>query len=294
MSDPSAAAPPPVGLQASMIVIGDEILGGYVTDTNSPFLADRLNHHGVPFTRMHVVPDGHGDIDEAVQAELARSRPRLIVTSGGIGSTPDDITFEAVAASLGRDIVEDSSIAERLHGIADWTREQGLDAGEDFTWHLLRMARVPAGSRLLQHGGSWVPAVAVDVDGGCAVDRGATVVVLPGVPSEFQRLVTDVLEPEFLAGRNDIPRVIEVEHGLPESALNLTFTVMLEQYPSVKLGSYPGRPMLVRLTGRPEDVEGAAALVRTAIADIEASPGGANLAAAWSARKARARAEEDA
>lgn len=294
MSDPSAAtSPSPVGLEASMVVIGDEILGGYVTDTNSPFLAQRLQHHGVPLTRIHVVPDDMGDIDEAVQAELSRSRPRLIVTSGGIGSTPDDITFEAVAASLGRGLVEDPDIAQRLHGIAAWTREQGLDAGEEFTWHLLRMARVPEGSQLLRHGDSWVPAVAVDLDGGCAAN-GATVVVLPGVPSEFRRLVSDVLEPGFLAGRNDVPTVVEVEHALPESSLNLAFTAMLERYPRVKLGSYPGRPMLVRLTGRSDEVAGAEALVRAAIEQIQSSPGGANLAATWAARRSRSRAEEDA
>lgn len=289
MSDPSvAAAPPPVGLEASMIVIGDEILGGYVTDANSPYLAGRLQHHGVPLTRIHVVPDDAADIDEALRAELARSRPRVIVTSGGIGSTPDDITFEAVAASLGRGLVEDPDIAARLHEIAAWTREQGMDAGEEFTWHLLRMARVPEGSRLLRHGDSWVPAVAVDVD------DGATVVILPGVPSEFRRLVSGVLEPTFLTGRNDVPTVVEVEHGLPESALNLTFTAMLERYPLVKLGSYPGRPMLVRLTGRSADVADAEAMVRSAIDALESSPAGANLAASWAARRARSRPEEDA
>lgn len=276
-----------------MVVIGDEILGGYVTDTNSPFLAQRLNRHGVPFTRIHVVPDDAGAIDEALTIELARSRPRLIVTSGGIGSTPDDITFEAVAASLGRELVEDPEIAERLDEIATWTREQGLDAGEAFTWHLLRMARVPADSRRLTHGESWVPAVAIDVDGGCVAD-GATVVVLPGVPSEFQRLVEGVVEPEFLAGRNDVPTVIELEHQLPESALNLTFTAMLDRFPTVKLGSYPGRPMLVRLTGQGDDVHAAASFVREAITAIETSPGGANLAAAWAARRSGSRTEEDA
>lgn len=302
MSDPSvAAAPAPVGLEASMVVIGDEILGGYVTDANSPYLAERLQHHGVPLTRIHVVPDDAGDIDEALQAELARSRPRVIVTSGGIGSTPDDITFEAVAASLGRGLVEDPDIAARLQEIAAWTREQGMDAGEEFTWHLMRMARVPQGSRLLRHGDSWVPAVAVDVDGGPSdgLDGGpapdaATVVILPGVPSEFRRLVSGVLEPTFLAGRNDVPTVVEVEHSLPESALNLTFSAMLERYPQVKLGSYPGRPMLVRLTGRSTEVAGAEAMVRRAIDALESSPGGANLAAAWAARRARSRPEEDA
>ena len=266
-----------------MVVIGDEILSGYVTDTNSGWLADRLRVHGVPLTRIHVVPDGFEDIDEALQAELARARPRLIVTSGGIGSTPDDITFEAVAASLDREVVEDPAISARLDRVVDWTREQGLPVGERFEWHLKRMARIPADSRLLQHGDSWVPAVSIDVDGGC--DRhGATVLILPGVPSEFRRLVGEVVEPTFLEGRNVIPTVVEIEHGLPESALNLCFAELGERYPGVRLGSYPGSPMVVRLTGAEDEVAGAEALVRGTIDDVVATPGGARLAAAWSRR----------
>ncbi len=275
-----------------MVVIGDEILGGYVADANSGFFAERLREHGVPLTRVHVVPDGFPDIDEALQAELARSRPRLIVTSGGIGSTPDDITFEAVATSLGREIVEDERIAERLDGIVTWTREQGLDVDERFEWHLKRMARIPAGSTLLQRPGSWVPAVAIDLDGGCKAD-GATVVILPGVPSEFRQLVGQVLEPRFLADVNQAPTVIELHHHFPESVLNLTFVELQRRFPDVKLGSYPGAPMVVRLTGGVEDVMGAAQLVRDAIEELERSAAGRRLAAAWRGRSGAARKASD-
>jgi molybdenum cofactor synthesis domain-containing protein len=280
-------------LEASMIVIGDEILGGYVTDSNSSWLADRLRAHGVPLTRVHVVPDEFDAIDEAVQAELARTRPRLIVTSGGIGSTPDDITFEAVAATLGRDLVEDARIAERLDGVVTWTREQGLVVDGRFEWHLKRMARIPEGGRLLQSPDSWVPAVATDVDGGCDAD-GATVLILPGVPSEFRRLVGEVVEPAFLAGRNAVPTVVEIEHGFPESVLNLAFEELTERFPGVKLGSYPGAPMIVRLTGDADEVSGAATVVRRAIEDLEASPAGARLTHAWSRRSGGPDREEDA
>jgi nicotinamide-nucleotide amidase len=280
---PGAPSSDRAGLEASMVVIGDEILGGYVTDTNSAWLADRLCAHGVPFSRVQVVPDAFDAIDEALQTELGRSRPRLIVTSGGIGSTPDDITFEAVARSLDLEVVEDPTISHRLDRVVDWSRRQGLDAGDRFVWHLKRMARIPAGGRLLQHGDSWVPAVAVDVDGGCQAD-GATVVILPGVPSEFRRLVGEVVEPTFLEGRNPIPTVVEIEHRFPESALNLCFEELGERFPQVKLGSYPGAPMLVRLTGERDEVAGAASLVRATLERIQSSPAGTRLAAAWSRR----------
>ena len=287
-----ASPPATAGLEASMVVIGDEILGGYVTDSNSSWLADRLCEHGVPFTRVHVVPDEFAAIDEALRAELARSRPRLIVTSGGIGSTPDDITFEAVAASLEREVVEEPTISARLDGVVAWTRRLGLTVDDRFEWHLKRMARIPEGGRLLQRPDSWVPAVAIDVDGGCEED-GATVLILPGVPSEFRRLVGEVVVPTFLADRNAIPTVVEIEHGFPESVLNLCFAELGERYPRVKLGSYPGSPMLVRLTGEPDEVAGAEALVRGYIEELEASPAGARLAAAWSRGSSASNDEED-
>ncbi len=266
-----------------MVVIGDEILGGYVTDANSPWFAERLRAHGVPLTRVHVIPDEAHAIDEAVQTELARSRPRAIVTSGGIGSTPDDITYEAVAASLGRPLVEDPVISDRIGQALDWTREQGIDVDAAFAWHFMRMARVPDGSRLLLRARGWAPGIAVDVDGGCD-EGGATVIVLPGVPSEFRSIVSEVVEPELFAGRNDLPAVVEIEHGFPESALNLTFADVLAAHPRVRLGSYPGAPMLVRLSGPPGEVEAAAARIREAIASLEATPEGARLAAAWARR----------
>jgi molybdenum cofactor synthesis domain-containing protein len=273
-------------LEASMIVVGDEILGGYVTDANSPWLAERLRRHGVPFSRVQVVPDTAEAIDEALQAELARPRPRLIVTSGGIGSTPDDLTYEAVAASLGRDLVEDPVIGERIAGALDWSRDQGLEVSDAFAWHLGRMARIPAGSHLLLREGGWAAGVAVDVDGGTDAG-GATIVILPGVPSEFRALMEHAVEPAVLEGRNVVPSVAEIEHALPESALNLTFVELMERWPAVKLGSYPGRPMLVRLSGEPDEVTEATGFVQQAVDDLSESPAGQRITTAWQRRGPR-------
>ncbi|MEX0705441.1 MAG: molybdopterin-binding protein [Nitriliruptoraceae bacterium] len=266
-----------------MVVIGDELLGGFVEDSNSPWLAARLRDHGVPLTRVHVVPDEMDAIDEALTAELARSRPRVVVTSGGLGSTPDDITYEAVAASLGRELVVDPVLAAHMDTIVERTREHGLDVDEVFVDLLMRMARVPAGSRVLTDGDSWVPAVAVDVDGG-SDEQGVTIVVLPGVPSAFRRLVERVVEPAMLADRNPVPTVVELTHSFPESVLNATFAELLERFPQVRLGSYPGTPMLVRLSGPDEPVEEARRFVASAIDALTASPAGRRLADAWTRR----------
>jgi molybdenum cofactor synthesis domain-containing protein len=268
-------------LAASMLVIGDEILGGFVTDTNSPWLADRLRPLGVPLERIHVVPDDAADIAEALRAELARPRPRVIVTSGGIGSTPDDITYEAIAAALDRELVLDATLAAAMRGIVERTRERGFAVSDAFVDHVMRMARIPAGSRLMAREGGWTPAVCVDVDGGsdAADGRGATVVILPGVPAEFRALLGDAVEPALLAGRNEVPHVVELTHRFPESLLNEAFVALQERHPDVRLGSYPGRPMIVRLKGPHVEVEAAAALVRTALTALEASGAGPDTTA---------------
>lgn len=272
-------------LVASMIVIGDELLGGYVTDANSPWLAELLRSYGVPFERIHVVGDDADAIDEALTLELARSRPRLIVTSGGIGSTPDDITYVSVAKSLGRDVVRNPQMASRVAQALEWSREKGLEVDAAFARHMYRMAEIPAGARTEFREDGWLPAVLIDIDGGC-LDGGATVAVLPGVPREFRAIMTDTIGPHILTDVNPLPHVIEIEHRLPESALNGVFTRLLQQYPDVKLGSYPGYPMMVRLTGFGDDVAQAAALVQAELDAIMSSDAGAKLEAAWQRRHA--------
>ena len=269
-------------LRASIVIIGDELLGGFVRDRNTHFLAQRLRANGVPLDRVHVVPDEFDDIDDALRQELARSRPRLVLTTGGIGSTPDDITFEAVARSLGRDVVEEPVIVERLEGALAWTRAQGLEVDDAAEHQFFRMARVPEGARLVR--GGWAPAVQVDVDGGIDEPGGATVVILPGVPSQTRDLVTNGVEPDLLADRNPAWTVEEVHHHFPESVLNPVFLRLGEEHPDVKLGSYPGSPMVVRLQGAPDDVAAAATFVRSEVEALVATDAGARVAAAWSAR----------
>lgn len=270
-------------LEASMLVIGDEILGGFVTDTNSGWFADRLREHAIALSCIQTVPDDLAAIDQALTTELARPRPRLIVTSGGLGSTPDDITYEAVAASLGLGLVEDPTIAERIQGALEWTRDQGLAVDDAFEWHMMRMARVPEGATLLFEG-NWAPGVRIDVDDGVDADGGASIVILPGVPSQFRQIVSRGVEPALMAGRNQPETILELTHGFPESALNLCFAAVMERYPDVKLGSYPGQPMMIRLRGRGDAVASAMAEVREYVRDLEADPGGAAIARAWADR----------
>ena len=271
-------------LRVSMIVIGDEILGGFVQDTNSSFVARRLQTLGVPFERVVTVSDELGDIVEALHGELARSRPRVLLTSGGIGSTPDDRTIEAVAATLGVGLRVERSVDARITEAIAWAAERGVRHGETHDRAMRKMALVPEPAYLLPGAQGVAPGLAVDVDGGSDAATGATVVVLPGIPSELQRIVADGIEPALLQGRGVPQHVVELRHGYAESTLNPALDQLVAEFPDVHLGSYPGHTCLIRLKGGHDRVEAAAAVVRKELERLDALAGSEALRQRWQSR----------
>lgn len=269
-------------------MIGDEILGGFVTDTNSGWMSGRLQATGIPLDRIVTVPDEAEAIGEALATELARSRPRVVLTSGGIGSTPDDVTIEAVAGSLGLGVEVHPTIDAHISAMVQRTAAAGVAISPDHARSMRKMAQVPAGAYLLpgapDPSADLATAVAVDVDGGCAVEGGATIVILPGVPSLLRHLTIHHVEPALLEGRGRPDHVTERTHGYPESALSPMLTLLTSRFPDVHVGSYPGRECLVRLKGAKERVLEADALLAAHLAELAADPASAQLRALWRSR----------
>ena len=268
-------------LRVSIIVIGDEILGGFVPDTNSGWLAARLQSLGVPLDRVVAVPDDIAAIGEALQTELARARPRVVLTSGGIGSTPDDVTFAAVAASLGRGLVTHPDLDASISNAVERSRAAGAALGQDHVRSMRKMARVPERAYLLGPAHSLAAGVAVDLDGGSAADGGATIVTLPGIPRELRRIMIDEVEPALFAGRGRPAHVTERTHAYPESALNPILDRLTADFPDVHVGSYPGRECVVRLKGPKDRVEAADALVAAYLDTLAHDPQSRRLQALW-------------
>lgn len=269
-------------LRASIVVIGDEILAGYVRDTNSGWLAERLRHHGVPLDRIVTVPDEADAIIAHLRAELDRSRPRLVLTSGGIGSTPDDLTMDAVAGLLGVGLVTHPELDARITAALRERAAAGTETPADQEEAIRSMALVPDGARLLSDSAGMAPGVAVDVDGGLDAD-GAAITVLPGIPGELRRITQESVEPALMAGRGEIPDIEELTHPYPESVLSPLLRRLTRRFPDVRIGSYPGPECLVRLTGDTEQVAAAAEALRAELARIAAEPGSDQLAERWRA-----------
>jgi nicotinamide-nucleotide amidase len=208
-----------VSARAGIVVTGTEVLTGRVVDRNGPWLADRLRELGVDLAYTVVVADRRADI-EAALAFLAARGMDLIVTSGGLGPTADDLTAEVVGAFQGRPMVLDEALEGRIAEILRrlMARWPDLDPGAVRAANR-KQAVVPEGAAVLEPVGTAPGLVVPPADGG----EGPTVVVLPGPPRELQvmwdaAVADDALRAALVAAteyRQDTLRLF----GIPESEI---------------------------------------------------------------------------
>ena len=148
---------------AGIVVIGNEILSGKVTDTNSSFLTRELRAMGVDVRRISVIPDDLDDIARTVRR--FHETFDLVFTSGGVGPTHDDITIEGIARAFERRVVREPELERKLR---DFYKEKVNDAR-------LKMSEVPEGAELIYGGTLAFPTLKVE-----------NVYILPGIPEILQ------------------------------------------------------------------------------------------------------------
>jgi len=203
-----------VSARAGIVVTGTEVLTGRVQDRNGPWLADRLLELGVELAHITICGDRSQDI-EAQLRFLASEGVDLILTSGGLGPTADDITVATVARFCGREVVLDVELEQTISDILK-SMVAGR-AGVDFDAVLAanrKQAMVPVGAEIL---------TPVGTAPGVVVPGTPTVVVLPGPPRELQPMwaaaVQTAAVQQAIAGRTVYRQETVRMFGLPESGL---------------------------------------------------------------------------
>jgi nicotinamide-nucleotide amidase len=207
--------------RAGIVVTGTEVLSGVVPDRNGPWLSERLRERGVQLAHIVVVGDRPGDLRAALDF-LAREDLDVVITSGGLGPTADDLTAEVVAGFAGRELRLDAALEERIWTVISGLRARWGAVDEDALRAANRkQALVPEGATVLEPVGTAPGLVVPPSDGG-----GPTVVVLPGPPRELRSMWPSALETETLraalsgAGRYE-QRIVRM-FGLPESEIART------------------------------------------------------------------------
>lgn len=217
----------PVSVRAGIVVTGTEVLTGRVRDRNGPWLADRLLELGVDLRHITLCGDRPADI-EAQLRFLADQGVDLVITTGGLGPTADDVTVEIVARFCERDLILDDALEVRIGEIITGLMKRmsgGYRADFNVDLDALRAANrkqalVPAGAVILDPVGT-AP--------GVVIPGTPTVVVLPGPPRELQPMweaavLTDVVQ-STIADRTQFRQQTVRMFGLPESALADTLRV---------------------------------------------------------------------
>ncbi len=200
--------------RAGIVVTGTEVLTGRVTDLNGPWLADRLLELGIELAHITICGDRPADIASALKFH-ADEGVDLILTSGGLGPTADDMTVAVVAEFCGRELVLDADLEARIAAILKRMMRRFPDADFDAVMAANRkQAMIPLGAEVLDPVGT-AP--------GVVVEGTPTVVVLPGPPRELQPMWSTALDTEgvrrAIAGRTEYRQETVRMYGLPESGL---------------------------------------------------------------------------
>lgn len=247
-------------MDAEIIAVGSELLTPYRQDTNSLYLTEKLNALGIEVAFKTIVGDERKRLAGALRVALERSR--LIILTGGLGPTEDDLSRDVVAEALGRKLREVAEIRQSIE-------KRFARLGRAMSPNNLRQALVPEGAAWLENKNGTAPGIWIEHDG-------AIVVLLPGPPRELEAMFESSCLPRLapLAGGIRLEsRVIKVA-GLPESEVDQRIAPIYKKYenPVTTILAVPGA-IEVHLRARASTVEEARALLAELSDKIEITLG---------------------
>ena len=209
-------------MKAEIIAVGTEILTGQIVNTNAQFLSEKLAEIGVDVYFQTAVGDNEARLMSLL--EIASSRSSLVILTGGLGPTEDDLTKQTLAKFLGKNLVFDPQAQEKL----DVFFAQRPD-----------YARTPNNERQAQivEGATPLPNETGLAVGGVSEVEGVTYVVLPGPPSELKPMVLNQLLPKLMTGAKLYSRVLRF-FGIGESQLVTILADLIDQQTDPTLAPY--------------------------------------------------------
>jgi len=237
-------------IKAETIAIGSELLLGQIVDTNSSYIGRRLADIGIELVRISAIGDDRDQIKEALREALLRSQ--VIITTGGIGPTEDDLTREAVAEVFERPLVFQPKLMDQIEALF---KKRGFRMTENNR----RQAFIPEGALPIENPKGTAPGFIMEHSNG-------SVITLPGVPSEMEYLVENVVLPylrsRFQLNQEVIQYKVLRACGLGESAIGLQIRDLMKESKNPTVGTLASLgDIKIRITAKAESSEKATALI---------------------------------
>lgn len=251
-----------------IFIIGNEILNGEIQDTNSHWLCREITGMGGLVVRQTALRDDLDGIATALRAALERGT-RVIITSGGLGPTADDLTLAAVAGSVGKELRLNEQARDMIRKSYDTLYEKGILDQGGLTPAREKMARLPEGTMPLYNTVGTAPCSLLHAGN-------AAIICLPGIPKELRGIFNSSLQPflqETFRGGSAVLRTMTV-YCNDESILEPVLSRVVPAHPGVYiklLATMPGEtPQLdITLTAVGEDRTSLETLIEAALRDLK-------------------------
>lgn len=243
-------------MTVEIICVGTELLLGNIVNTNAAFLAEQCADLGLSCYYQTVVGDNRERLLATVKTGLERSD--ILLFSGGLGPTKDDLTKETVAEALGLPLVEDAS-SRKL--IADYFAMRGMTPTEN-NW---KQALIPQGAWCIENKNGTAPGVGICQDG-------RYVFLMPGPPNELKPMFTESIVPFLRKLEKDVIASVTVKVvGIGESAAETLVADLMENQSNPTLAPYAKTGEVhFRITAKAESREAAQALITPMKKELEA------------------------
>ncbi|MBM4338959.1 MAG: CinA family nicotinamide mononucleotide deamidase-related protein [Deltaproteobacteria bacterium] len=239
-------------MKAEIIAIGSELLLGQIIDTNSSYIAKRLSENGIELVQTATVGDDFQRMKEVISGAISRSN--IIITTGGIGPTEDDLTREAVAEFFNRPLQFQPHLMEQIEAIF---KKRGFKMSDNNR----KQAFIPEGGIPIENPKGTAPGFIVEYSNGAILS-------IPGVPAEMEYLMEHSVIP-YLRRRFELEsRIIQYKVlracGLGESAIGLQIKDLMKQNQNPLVGTLASiGDIKIRITAKGDNPQEASSLIAT-------------------------------
>lgn len=240
-----------------LISVGTEILLGNITNTNARYLAEECAVLGLSNYYQTTVGDNEERLSEVIRTALGRAD--IVLLTGGLGPTEDDLTRETVAKVLGRELHEDPKVHKQ---IAKYFTKMGIDVPTENNW---RQAMVMEGAEVVENHNGTAPGLIVKTD------EGKIIILLPGPPEEMKMMFEKSIAP-YLAGMND--QVISSKTvkicGMGESKVAEVIADLIEGQTNPTIAPYAkGGEVHLRITASGTDAKEARKSIKPVVNELK-------------------------
>jgi nicotinamide-nucleotide amidase len=218
-------------MNVEILVIGNEILIGKTQDTNSNWMAKRITKYGHRLRRITTIGDSLEEISTTLK-EILKRNPDLIITSGGLGPTFDDMSLKGIAMGLNTEIELNEQALNSIKKAYENANKQGILKLQGLTKERKKMAYLPRGSTPLPNTRGTAPGVKIKEDN-------TIIFILPGVPAEMKAMFLNVISPILKEKQGKFVEKGFIFKGIGESQIAPYVTKLEEKYPQLWIKTHP-------------------------------------------------------